>query len=160
MAFAPLTRGRSNKGNGPADMTVYPPVSVGFIAVAVAACQLIAACGLAQTAQSGGGSSGGRTPTGGAASCEGLVEFNLPTDNPNPHGATPRQALNAFLARGSVHGSVPPRLSPVKAGYPPSGWRLVKISSDTADFVSGGDKLDFTRDGAGSWIITGGSRSC
>ena len=28
MAFAPLTRGRSDKGKGPADMTVYPPVSV------------------------------------------------------------------------------------------------------------------------------------
>ena len=28
MEFAPLTRGRSNKGKGPADMTVYPPVSV------------------------------------------------------------------------------------------------------------------------------------
>jgi hypothetical protein len=26
VAFAPLTRGRSNKGKGPADMTVYPPV--------------------------------------------------------------------------------------------------------------------------------------
>jgi hypothetical protein len=28
VAFAPLTRGRSDKGKGPADMTVYPPVSV------------------------------------------------------------------------------------------------------------------------------------
>ena len=27
-AFAPLTRGKSDKGKGPADMTVYPPVSV------------------------------------------------------------------------------------------------------------------------------------
>jgi hypothetical protein len=28
VAFAPLTRGRSNKRKGPADTTVYPPVSV------------------------------------------------------------------------------------------------------------------------------------
>jgi hypothetical protein len=28
VAFAPLTRGGSDKGKGPADMTVYPPVSV------------------------------------------------------------------------------------------------------------------------------------
>jgi len=28
VAFAPLTRGRSDKGKGPTDMTVYPPISV------------------------------------------------------------------------------------------------------------------------------------
>jgi hypothetical protein len=111
---------------------------------------VIAGCG---TAQSGSGSS-----SGGSASCGGLVEFNLPEDNPNPHGATPRQALSAFLARGSVYGAAPPSLSPVKAGYPATGWRLVKASSDKEVFASGADELDFTRDGNGSWVITGGRR--
>jgi hypothetical protein len=131
-----------------------------FAAVAVFVCQLIAGCGLSQSGGGSSGSGGGRTPSGSASSCRGIVEFDLPQDNPNPHGATPRQALNAFLARGSVHGSAPPSLSPAKAGYPTSGWRLVKISSDTAVFASGGDKLDFMRVDNSSWVITGGSKSC
>jgi hypothetical protein len=131
---------------------------VRFVAVALIACSLIAGCGV--TAQSGSASFGSRTTSRSSASCDGLVGFSLPTDNPNPHGTTPRQALNVFLAHGSVHGSAPPSLSPTMAGFPASGWRLVKISSDAATFESRGDKLDFTRDGNGSWVITGGSKSC
>lgn len=131
---------------------------VGFAAAALVACQLVAGCG--SSGSGGSGSGGSRAPSGSAVSCEGIVEFDLPEDNPNPHGATPRQALNAFLARGSVHGSVPPSLGPVKAGYPASGWRQVKASSDKAVFTSGSDELDFTRNGNGSWVITGGRKSC
>jgi hypothetical protein len=128
---------------------------VGIAAAALVACQLIAGCG-----SSGSGGQIGQPPAGSTASCQGLVEFDLPVDNPNPHGATPRQALNAFLARGTVNGSAPPILSPVKAGYPASGWRQVKASSGKAVFASGGDELDFTRDGDGSWVITSGTRNC
>ena len=155
-AWMSLRRCGSGRRLSPGEACRY----IGIVAVAVFTCQLMAGCGLSQ---SGGGSSGSgdsRTPSGSAASCAGLVEFNLPEDNPNPHGATPRQALNAFLARGSVHGSTPPSLSPARAGYPTSGWRLVEIRSGTAVFASGGDKLEFTRAGNGSWVITGGSKNC
>lgn len=128
--------------------------------MALVACQLMAGCG--STAQSGesSGVGGSLPPSGNAASCGRIAEFDLPENNPNPHGATPRQALNAFLAHGSVQGAVPPSLSPVKAGYPATGWRQVKISSDKAVFASGRDELDFTRDSNGSWVITEGRKSC
>jgi hypothetical protein len=128
-----------------------------FAVAALVACQLIAGC--ASSGLAGSSGSGSYAASGSSVSCGGLVEFDLPADNPNPHGATAREALDAFLARGSVHGSAPPSLSPVKAGFPASGWRQVKASSDKAVFVSGRDELDFTR-ADGSWVITGGRRSC
>jgi hypothetical protein len=112
------------------------------------------------TTRSSSGSAASPTSAGNTGSCEGLADFTLPTDNPNPTGTTPRQALDLFLAHGSVHGSAPPKLTPAQAGFPRSGWRLVEIRAGKATFTSQGDELDFTRNGNGTWIITGGSRNC
>ena len=86
--------------------------------------------------------------------------FSLPSDNPNPRGATPAAALALFLASGSVFGAVPPILNPVTAGYPASGWVMKVSTASYMSFKSGADQLDFSRVGAGSWVITGGQKNC
>ena len=132
---------------------------------------------VALTACSGGHSSstyessGGSTVSGSPGSGDGgssdgstsgcfLPGFNLPKDNPNPHGATPELALSAFLAHGSVFGAAGPIVGAAKAHYPTTGWRKSQETSDTATFVSGGAEFDFTRVASDAWVITGGKKNC
>ena len=63
-----------------------------------------------------------------------IPAFGLPTDNPNPTGATPREAPDAFLPRGSVNGAAPPFESAARAQYPTTGWHEIKTAARTATF--------------------------
>jgi len=86
----------------------------------------------------------------------GAGAFNLPTYNPNPHGSTPKTALDATLAHGSVFGAVPPSRAPRDAGYPSIGWHPAEAGTGTAVLQSGKAELDFTQVSDGSWVLTGG----
>jgi len=124
---------------------------------------VIAGCDSSQsgsgTISAGGGNTTSITAVGGSTACF-LPQFALPIDNPNPGGSSARNALDAFLAHGSVVGAAPPIESPAKAGYPTTGWTEIKAGSNAATFQSGGAQLGFTRVTNGDWVITSGRKNC
>jgi hypothetical protein len=100
---------------------------------------VLSACAYPMSASGSGTAGPAATITGTAAAgaprglCAiGGGAFNLPMDNPNPHGSTPQAALDATLAHGSIFGAVPPSRAPGEEGYPANGWHPTKASSGTA----------------------------
>ena len=126
---------------------------------AMCCCGLLAGCASQPSvdASAGSGKSAGDSfvvVSGGASagsSCS-FSSFSLPTDNSNPHGATPQDALNAFLSQGSILGVPPERL------YPTSGWILTVSEAGKAIFESGRSQLYVSRVAGDSWVVTGGRR--
>jgi hypothetical protein len=136
----------------------YQPrhLSAAVLMAAIASCFLLGACG-----SSGSGSdsmSVTLTPRATVGGCR-FPGFDLPNDNPNPHADTPRQALDAFLAHGSVFGAVPPSRSPADVGYPTTAWQQTVATTTSTTFQSNGSEIDVTKV-HNEWVVTHGHKAC
>jgi hypothetical protein len=123
----------------------------------LAICGPLAACGSGQA----GGSSFTQTFSSGESDfvCN-FPSFNLPTDNPNPLAASPEQALNEFLASGSIHGAGGPITTASQAGYPTGGWRETNSTAQDATFMSGSSQIDVAQIKPSSWVVVSGKKNC
>jgi len=127
-----------------------PSVTSRAAILLVLSCALVDGCSNAGSAAGSGSLAAG--PTGG--NCK---TFTLPTDNPNPHGNTPREALQAFFSGGSIFGAAPPSVSPSRAGLPITGWQEADpTTSGRVTFRSGKAQLVFTKVDGSSWVVTSG----
>jgi hypothetical protein len=97
----------------------------------------------------------GDTSTG--SSCD-FPAFEGPLDQSKPAGATPIDAVHAFISHGSIDGLG--QMSPGKAGYPTSGWKITQQSASSAMAVSGIGTLTVELRADGQWQVTKGTKAC
>jgi hypothetical protein len=109
------------------------------------------------TANDGGNGRSGNSQTIGSGPDKACgLAFNFHPYEDLAAGKTPREAVQNFILHGSVSGSSPRRIDPVKYGVPKNGWQETKKTDNTATFMSGKSVLYLTKLSSGSWEVEGG----
>jgi hypothetical protein len=112
-----------------------------------------------QATPNGGSKNGrsGNSPTIGSGPGQACgLAFNFHPYEELAAGKTPQEAVQNFILHGSVSGSSPGRIDPVKYGVPKNGWQGTKKTDNAATFMSGKSVLYLTKLSNGSWEVEGG----
>jgi hypothetical protein len=155
----------------------FGAASIPLVVITGVTLMFLVGCGVGETSTSGGEvvSVGAPAPTGsgpnhggspvvagGTGPCGIYPEFMYVSDNPNPTGSTPRQALYRALSAGAATGNTTQNI--VGEGYPARGWRQVKHVGNVVTFQAklskGLAELTISRVTSNSWVLASGLKRC